>query len=230
MARLLEAQADCEIVSEAANGVEALEVISEHQPDVVFLDIEMPGLNAFEMLTQLRHPPLIVFATAFDKYAISAFDANALDYLLKPIQPARLAQAVEKIRATLKRPREQYESKLQTAVSAMRGGPPSKLAARRGKRIVLLSPNDIFCILVADQLVFFHTETERFATDRTISELEELLEPAGFFRVSRSAIVNLHYARELLPWSSGTWKVKLSNNIELDVSRDRARALRAKIG
>ena len=112
----------------------------------------------------------------------------------------------------------------------MRGGPPSKLAAHRGKRIVLLSPNDILCILVTDQLVFFHTQTERFATDRTISELEELLEPAGFFRVSRSAIVNLHYARELLPWSSGTWKVKLSNNIELDVSRDRARALRAKIG
>jgi DNA-binding LytR/AlgR family response regulator len=230
MARLLEAHADCEIVSEAANGVEALEAISETQPDVVFLDIEMPGLNAFDMLTQLRHPPLIVFATAFDKYAISAFDANALDYLLKPIQPARLAQAVEKIRATLKKPREQYESMLQRAVSTMRGGPPSKLAARRGKRIVLLSPADILCILVTDQIVFFHTQTERFATDRTISELEELLEPAGFFRVSRSAIVNLHHARELLPWSSGTWKVKLSNSLELDVSRDRSRALRAKIG
>src|SRR5262245_16150449 len=94
VARLLRAHSDFEIAGQASNGVEALELISEHHPDVMFLDIEMPGLSAFDMLAQLRHPPLIVFATAYDKYAISAFDANALDYLLKPIQPARLAQAV----------------------------------------------------------------------------------------------------------------------------------------
>ena len=84
--------------------------------------------------------------------------------------------------------------------------------------------------IVEDQIVFFHTQTERFATDRTLSELEDILLPAGFVRVSRSAIVNLHHARELLPWSSGTWKVKLSNQVELDVSRERARSLRSQIG
>jgi two-component system LytT family response regulator len=230
MRHLLEAHQDLNIGAEASNGIEAIEVISEQRPDVAFLDIEMPGVNAFDLIAQLRHPPLIVFTTAFDKYAVSAFDANALDYLLKPIQPIRLAQALEKIRATLKKPREEYESMLQRKLGSLRTLPPSKLAARRGRRIVLLSPKDVIYVVLESQIVFYHTETERFVTDRTLAELEELLAPAGFFRVSRSAIVNLNHARELLPWSSGTWRVKLSNNVELDVSRDRARSLRSKIG
>jgi two-component system LytT family response regulator len=230
MRRLLKAHVDFDIAGEASNGIEALELIDEQQPEVVFLDIEMPALNAFDLIAQLRHPPLIVFTTAFDKYAVSAFDANALDYLLKPIQPVRLAQAVDKIRATLEKPREQYESMLQRKLSAMRAGPPSKLAARRGRRIVLLSPGEVVYISVEDLIVFYHTKTERLATDRTLSELEQLLVSADFFRVSRSAIINLNHARELLPWSSGTWRVKLSNEVELDVSRDRARSLRSKIG
>src|SRR5207249_3726079 len=122
IARLLKVHSDVEIAGEATNGVEALQLVAEVQPEVIFLDIEMPGLNAFDMLAQLSHPPLVVFATAYDKYAISAFDANALDYLLKPIQPARLARTVEKIRATLKKPRAEYESILQRALSAIRGG------------------------------------------------------------------------------------------------------------
>jgi DNA-binding LytR/AlgR family response regulator len=230
MRRLLEAYQDLEIVGEAPNGIEALDVISEQKPNVAFLDIEMPGMNAFDLIAQLRHPPLIVFTTAFDKYAVSAFDANALDYLLKPIQPIRLAQALDKIRATLKTPREEYEPVLQRKLGALRTGPPSKLAARRGRRIVLLSPKDVVYVALESQIVFYHTQAERFVTDRTLAELEELLEPAGFFRVSRSAMVNLNHARELLPWSSGTWRVKLSNDVELDVSRDRARSLRSRIG
>ncbi len=230
LARLLAAHPDFEIAGEASNGLEALEMIADSKPDLIFLDIEMPGLSAFDMLAELRHPPLIIFATAYDKYAISAFDANALDYLLKPIQPGRLAQAIEKIRATLKKPRVEYESVVRRALSELQAGPPAKLAARRGRRIILLSPREILYILVENQIVFLHTPTERFPTDRTIAELEELLAPAGFFRISRSAIVNLNHARELLPWSSGTWKVKLSNCAELDVSRDRGRLLKSKLG
>jgi len=227
--RLLEAHQDLNIAGEASNGIEAFEVIGEQHPDVAFLDIEMPGVNAFDLIAQLRHPPLIVFTTAFDKYAVSAFDANALDYLLKPIQPIRLAQALDKIRATLKKPRDEYESMLQRKLWSLRTGPPSKLAARRGRRIVLLPPKDVIYVGLESQIVFYHTQSERFATDRTLAELEELLEPAGFFRVSRSAIVNLNHARELLPWLSGTWKIKLSNGVELDVSRDRARSLRSRL-
>jgi DNA-binding LytR/AlgR family response regulator len=190
----------------------------------------MPELTAFDLLAELREPPLVVFATAYDEYAVKAFESNAIDYLLKPILPARLAKTIEKLRTTLEKPRREYEPLLRSVLSQLRTGPPAKLAARRGKRIVLLSPKEILYARIEDEIVFFHSQTERFATDRTITELEELLAPAGFCRISRSAIINLAYARELVPWSSGTWKVKLTNNTELDVSRERARDLKSLIG
>jgi len=230
MARLLAAQPNFQVIGEARNGVEALELIPELKPEVVFLDIEMPGLNGFDMLAQLRESPLIVFATAYDEFAIRAFDANAIDYLLKPIQSARLAQALEKVQTNLLRSSDQYQASLSATLATLRPGPPAKLAGRRGKRIVLLSPKEIIYAAIEDKLVFLYTETERYLTDRTIVELDQLLTPAGFFRISRGAVVNLEHARELLPWFSGTWRLKLSNQVELDVSRDRSRLLRSKIG
>jgi DNA-binding LytR/AlgR family response regulator len=230
MAGLLAAQPNFQVIGEARNGVEALELIPELKPEVVFLDIEMPGLNGFDMLAQLRESPLIVFATAYDEFAIRAFDANAIDYLLKPIQPTRLAQALEKVQTNLLKSSDQYQASLSATLATLRRGPLAKLAGRRGKRIVLLSPNEIIYAAIEDKLVFLYTETDRFLTDRTIVELDQLLTPAGFFRISRGAVVNLEHARELLPWFSGTWRLKLSNQVELDVSRDRSRLLRSKIG
>jgi DNA-binding LytR/AlgR family response regulator len=230
MAQLLKSFPDVIEAGQASNGAEALELISSTKPDVVFLDIEMPELTAFDMLAELREPPLIVFATAYDEYAVKAFESNAIDYLLKPILPARLEKTMEKLRTTLEKPRKEYEPLLRSMLAQLQTGPPAKLAARRGKRIVLLSPKEILYARIEDEIVFFHSQTERFATDRTITELEELLAPAGFCRISRSAIINLAYARELVPWSSGTFKVKLSNNTELDVSRERARDLKSLIG
>jgi len=228
--RLIAAHPDLQATGEAANGVEALQAISEHHPDVVFLDIEMPGLTAFDMLAQLSRTPFIVFVTAYDKYAIKAFDANAIDYVLKPVEPERFAKAVERIRAALVKPQEGYDVLLRNALAALRTGAPAKLAARRGRRIVLLSPHEILYASIEDKIVFFHLRGERYATDRTIAELEQLLAPAGFCRISRSVIVNLSHARELLPWSSGTWKLRLADNSELDVSRERARELKSQIG
>src|SRR5262245_61399798 len=117
IARLLSAHAEIEIVGEAPNGAEALTAVSASNPDVIFLDIEMPGLSAFDMLAQLARPPLIVFATAYDKYAVHAFETNAIDYLLKPIEAERLAKAIERIRATIGKSRPDYESLLRRALS-----------------------------------------------------------------------------------------------------------------
>jgi DNA-binding LytR/AlgR family response regulator len=229
LVRLLSAHADIEVAGEASNGLEALEQIVERRPDVIFLDIEMPGLNGFEVLSQLRAPPITIFATAFDEYAVRAFEANALDYLLKPIQPARLSQTLDKVRTRTNAPREAYDSSLRRAVATVNGRPSAKIVGRRGKRMILLSPREVVYAAIEDQLAFLHTATERFATDRTLSELDELLAPAGFVRVSRAALVNLNYARELLPSTSGTWTIKLANGVELDVSRDRARDLKARL-
>ena len=229
LVRLLREHPDVRVVGEAANGLEALQLVADTKPDVMFLDIEMPGLDGFEVLTQLMTPMLIVFTTAFNEYAVRAFDANAVDYLMKPIQATRLADALERMRERRTRPDDDVRVSLQNALKALNIAVPAKVAARRGQRIILLAPREIVYAGVEDQLVFLHTASERFSTDRTIAELEELLGPAGFVRVSRSAIVNLHYARELLPWASGTWKVRLTNGVELDVSRERARSLKARL-
>ena len=228
MRRLLASHTDVEIAAEATNGFEALEQIGEHQPDVVFLDIEMPGFNGFEVVRELAEPPLIVFATAYDEYALKAFESNAVDYLLKPIQATRVSQCLDRIRDRLMRPQPMGESytRLLQAVTPERLGPRRRVAVRKGKRIVVLSIDEIAYVGIEDKLTFVYTDKERFLSDKTVSELEESLEANGFFRISRAHVISLDAVRELIPWFSGTWKAKLRNGVELDVSRERARQLK----
>ena len=229
LGRLLHAHSDLCVRGEAVNGLEALQRIADNAPAVVFLDIEMPGLNGFEVVQQLGAPPVIVFVTAYDQYAVQAFEANAIDYILKPVMPARLAQAMDKVRATLRQPQDKYHAALRATLAAVQPRPLSKIAAQRGKRVVLLSPEDVLYAVAEDKLVFVCTATERLLVNRTITELDTLLSSAGFIRTSRSVLLNVGHARELIPWSSGTWKVKLSNGTEVGDSRERARGLKARI-
>lgn len=222
-----------EIVGEAANGVEALEAIEEYRPDLVFLDIEMPGFGGFEVIQQLSNVPAIVFVTAYDEYAVRAFEANALDYLLKPVQPERLQRALGRIRQrfasrSAERSREQ-EARIAEIV-AHRSGPVKRLAARRGKRIVIVPLREIVRIEIEDKLVFACTAKERLLIEKSIGELETMLQPAGFLRISRGELVNLEMVRELAPYFSGTWRVKLANGEERDVSRERAKQLKEAMG
>jgi DNA-binding LytR/AlgR family response regulator len=229
LARLLRAHSDVRVAGEAANGLEALQLVADRRPDAIFLDIEMPGLNGLDVARQLDGPPLIVFVTAYDQHAVNAFDVNAIDFLLKPIIPARLAKTLDRMRAALLRPSQDYGVAVRTALKMLEDGPPARLAVHRGNRVVLLSLKDILYAVAEDKLVFVCTSGERYLTNRTIADLESLLSRAGFFRISRSVLVNLEHARELLPWSSGTCRLKLSNSVELGVSRERSRELRARI-
>jgi len=215
-----------EIVGDASNGVEALEAIAELKPDVALLDIEMPGFDGFEVAQHLENPPAIVFVTAYDEYAVRAFEANAIDYLLKPVRPERLERALARVRARLGTP----DAAKVREVARERGGPLQRIAARRGKRIVIVPVRDIVRIEIEDKLVFAVTLGDRLLIEKTITELEAMLEPAGFLRISRGELVNLETVKELLPWFSGTWRVKLANGEERDVSRDRAKHLREAMG
>lgn len=225
-----------EIVGEAANGVEALEAVEEYRPDLIFLDIEMPGFGGFEVIQQLSNVPAIVFVTAYDEYAVRAFEANALDYLLKPVQPERLQRALGRIRqrfttTAAERSREQDARMAEViALAANRSGPLKRLAARRGKRIAIVPLREIVRIEIEDKLVFAHTAKERLLIEKSIGELEEMLQPSGFLRISRGELVNLEMVRELAPYFSGTWRVKLANGEERDVSRERAKQLKEAMG
>jgi two-component system, LytTR family, response regulator len=231
--RLLETDAGVQIVGEAANGIEALERIPELRPDVVFLDIEMPGLTGFEVAGNLINPPLIVFATAFDEFAVKAFEENALDYILKPVQARRISQTLSRIRMSLGSGRSEYDGAMREVLGLMdrqRDTPVTRLAARRGKRIIVLSLPEVMYLRIEDKLVFAYAGKERFLVEKTVGELEQMLQGAGFYRIGRGELVNLAHVRELLPWFSGTYRVKLNEGTELDVSRDRARGLLQLMG
>jgi DNA-binding LytR/AlgR family response regulator len=214
-----------DIVGEAASGSEAIEKILELSPDAVFLDVEMPDISGFDVLAQLSKPPLVVFVTAYDHYAIKAFEKHAVDYVLKPLRRQRVLRAVEHLRD---RSAEAQARALQKVLQHFPA--PMKIAARIGRKVVLLSPREVLWIGAEDRLVFLYTAQERLMGNRTVTELEGMLGGQGFFRVSRSEIVNLQHARELVPRSSGTWRLILSNGYEVDVSRERARELRAAMG
>ena len=225
--RALAAEPDVEIAGEASNGVEAIEMIGELRPDLVLLDIEMPGFDGFEVVQQLANPPVIIFVTAYDEYAVRAFEANAIDYLLKPVQPERLERALARVRQRIPAAGESSGVK---EIARQRSGPLRRIAARRGKRIVIIPLREIIRVEIEDKLVFAVTASDRLLLEKTIGELEVMLEPVGFMRISRRELVNLDTVKELMPWFSGTWRVKLANGEERDVSRERARQLKEAMG
>lgn len=228
---MLQTFPEVEIAGEAANGAEAIELVEETAPDVLFLDIEMPGLNGFDVVAALSAPVAVVFVTAYDQYAVRAFEANAVDYLLKPVERSALERAI--LRAGERKASRSVVSPelLRELRMTLLPGAPARLAARRGRKIVLVPRRDILYVQAEERLVFLCTATDRFLTDRTVAELEGLLPGSEFFRLNRSTLVNLEAVQEMFPWlGSGAWRVRLHNGMELDVSRDRVRALRETVG
>jgi DNA-binding LytR/AlgR family response regulator len=230
LTRMLAAYSDVEIAGEAANGLDAVESILRLEPDAVFLDIEMPGLDGFEVLSAVAKPPAVVFATAYDEYAIRAFEANAVDYLLKPIQPERVSKCVDRLREALGHDSPLSGETLRKLLAELRPAGPRRIAVRQANRIVLVAPKEIVHVSAEDKLVFVHTAKGKFLVEKTVTEMEECLEQIGFFRISRADIVNMDCVRELMPWFSGAWRVKLTTGEELDVSRERAKGLKKLLG
>ncbi len=225
--RLLDGIEGVEIIGEAEDGLQAVELIEREQPDLVLLDIQMPGLNGFGVLDALEKLPQVVFVTAYDEYAIRAFEVNALDYLLKPFSRERLEQAIR--RAQVAQVEEQdLASRLAPVLESLarEGRYLSRLAVRDGNRIRVLHVDQVDWIGVEGEQTFVHTEGGRYSIRRTLSELEARLDPARFFRAHRSAIVNLDRVKEIVPWFKGGHKLRLTTGAEVDLSRARARVLR----
>jgi DNA-binding LytR/AlgR family response regulator len=218
---------DVEVAGEAENGLQAVEMTRELGPDVVILDIQMPGMDGFEVVDALTDVPLVIFATAFDEYAIKAFEVNSVDYLLKPISKERLGEAIERARGLLDDAPRLDEQTARLA-GLVRERAVKRLPVMKGKKIVLVNLEDIVWIGVEDELVFVHTHSEKYMMNTTMAELESRLDPHAFFRCHRSSIVNLNHVREIVPWFGGKYKIVVDDESasELVLSRARAKGLR----
>lgn len=237
----LQGVADFEVVGEASNGRAALQAIRDHRPDLVFLDIEMPGLSGFDVLRQLptESMPMIVFVTAFDRYAIQAFEARAVDYLLKPVDEERLADALEHIRDQLRqRKAADQRDRLVQLLADLRGsgewpdegiddligelpapGGVRVLPIRHGREIVRLAEADIEWVDAAGDYMCIHAAGETYILRGTMTSLEEQLDPRRFQRVHRSTIVNLERVTRLRPHINGEFFLVLDGGHEIKLSR-----------
>jgi len=222
-----------ELIGEAANGLEAVQMIEERRPDLVFLDVQMPGMDGFEVLRALPGPaPQVVFATAYDEYAIRAFEVQAIDYLLKPFARARVEEAVGRVRSRLKQGGPGFD--VEAVVRRLEEGRKAyvtQISAHSGRRILLLPVEDVQWFGVENRLVYAHTGERAFMTNYTLRDLEERLDPELFFRVHKASLVNLRHVKEIVPWFGGRYRLAMRDHAksEVAVSRTQARALRAKL-
>jgi len=220
-----------EIAGEAGDGVQAVEMIESLAPDLILLDVQMPGLDGFGVLEALQDPPPVVFVTAYDRYAIRAFEVNALDYLLKPFSRVRLVEAIRRAQESLDG-EGAFAERIRPLLEglAAQGRYLTRLAVRDRDRIRVLDMDEVDWISVEGELVLVHVADQAYPVRRSLSELETRLDPARFFRAHRSAVVNLDRVMEVIPWFKGSHKLRLTTGEEVDLSRAQARALRKILG
>ncbi|MDR7335357.1 LytTR family DNA-binding domain-containing protein [Roseateles asaccharophilus] len=223
---LLAAIPDADIVGEAAELLPAREAIDQLQPDLLLLDVELPGATGFDLLDQIEHLPLVVFTTAYDQHALAAFDRNALDYLLKPIEPERLEAALAKVRERL---RPAPATMVQTTPATSIKGADDMVFLRDGERCWFVRLGDIAGFESCGNYAQAWFDGQRPLINRTLTSLEEKLDSQLFFRASRSHLINLRWIQAIAPSSSDGYRVTLRDGHQVEVSRRQAKLLREKL-
>jgi two-component system LytT family response regulator/two-component system response regulator LytT len=257
---LLDSVGGVEVVGQGANGIEAVELIEEHHPDLVFLDVQMPGLDGFAVIQRLMDRgrtkagagkdaeplPQIVFATAYDQYAVRAFDVNAVDYLLKPFDRGRVVEAVERVRGRIAGggsgagTGSQADSPIESQLEALlrllkrpqgadRTPQPAKVIVQAQNRLLLVSQAEICFAAIDEGVIRIVTRTfEGNSKCRTLEELLEQLDPAHFWRAHRGFVVNIDHIREVVPWFKSSYQLRMNDKAqtEIPVSRTQTRRLR----
>jgi two-component system LytT family response regulator len=238
--RLLQADGRVEVVGATTDPATALQFLRGATVDVLFLDIRMPGLNGFELLAQLAAQPMVVFTTAYDEYALRAFEVNSIDYLLKPVEPQQLERALKKL-ASLRDTgrsldmRAQLQSligRLAAEVSPAPREADGLICARAGEHIQFIELTKITHFFAADKLTYAATEGKNYVVEQTLSELEQRLGSQGFVRIHRATLINLRSVAELHRWFGGRMLVRLKDkqHTELTVARDHVRGLKERLG
>jgi two-component system LytT family response regulator/two-component system response regulator LytT len=242
LAYLLKGFPEINLIGQGKNGVEAVSLIKEHSPDLVFLDVQMPGLDGFGVLKKLverkMKVPHVVFATAFDQYAVQAFDVNAVDYVLKPFDKARISKAIQRARREIEAQTSPAE-RLEQLVSRLGAGqapatkpgatPPVKILVRSQQRLLLVDADDlIFASIEGGLISVTAKDAEGNSNYRTLEELNAALDSESFWRPHRSYLVNIHHIKEVVPWFKSSFMIKMNDKkqTEIPVSRAQTKRLR----
>jgi len=249
---LLDQVGGVDVVAQGTNGIEAVDLIEEHRPDLVFLDVQMPGLDGFAVIQRLMERnrakagvgpgkeaeplPQIVFATAYDQYAVRAFDVNAVDYLLKPFDRTRVEQAVERVRGRMagSSPGSLPESQIDALLKllnrpqgAARAPQPAKLIVQAQSRLLLVDQADICYAAIDEGVIRVVTQNfEGCSKCRTLEELLDLLDPALFWRAHRGFVVNINHIREVVPWFKSSYQLRMNDKKQTEIPVSRAQTKR----
>ena len=235
--RLLEQTGRVEVTGSTTEPEQAVAALTADPPDVCFLDIQMPRLNGFDVLAQLRRQPIVIFTTAYDQYALRAFGVNSVDYLLKPIEPEAVKRAIGKIEA-LRESGQVVQPDIQILLkqiteSVREAAPkyPERIASRLGDRIWFLDLSDITHFYAEDKLTYAVSDDKVYCVDHAIADLEKELDPRNFFRIHRSTVVNLAWIQEVASLPGGMLNIRLKDTkrTDLTVARDRAREFKMRV-
>lgn len=230
---LIQSAPRLDLLATASDGWEAVAVLNEVQPDIAFLDVQMPQLDGFEVLKRVDRAPLVIFTTAFDEYAIQAFEVHAIDYLLKPYSKERFTAAVVRAEQTLQsQDKENHARRVKEMIRDPREAREylDRLSVRKGHVYRVVTAIDVVAFKAEDGLVFLHTSDDRYIVDAPLAQLEDELNPAMFLRIHRSSIVNVEHIRSIVPWGHSQLAVEMSNDDRLFVSRGHVDSFRRRMG
>ncbi|MGX7667117.1 LytR/AlgR family response regulator transcription factor [Flavobacterium pedocola] len=217
---LIRNHSEIEIVGEAENVDAGFELIHKTTPDLLFLDINMPEKDGFALLEMLDDVPITVFTTAFDEYAIKSFEYNALDYLLKPINPKRFAQAVEKVKEKLAEKEVRNEKKLPYS---------NQIFIKDGEKCWLVKISDIYLFEVDGNYTKVFFNNEKATINKSLNQIEVKLSEEHFFRANRNQIINIHYVEKIDPWFSGNLLAEMVNEVKVEISRRQSSLFKEKL-
>ena len=237
LTRMLDKTGRVEIAGRNTDPESALAFLSGNPVDVLFLDIQMPGLTGFDLLAKLDRQPAVIFTTAYDQYALKAFEVNSIDYLLKPVDPKQLDRALTKLEhlrgAGVPAP-DVHALLEQLAASLRKAEPeyPDKIASRIGERVCFVELRRVTHFYAQDKLTYAVAAGKSYCVDHSIAELEKKLDPKKFIRIHRATLLNADWVKEVAPMFAGSYVVKLSDDksTELTVARDRVRELKERLG
>ncbi len=244
LTRLLSDFAEVEIIGSATDPANALKFLSAEEGkliDVLFLDIQMPGMTGFDLLSRLADQPFVIFTTAYDEYALRAFEVNSIDYLLKPIEPEQLERSIRKLERLrpFAKPSWQQGSELpellRELAASLHGEHrdyPRRIASRIGERITFVDLDQVTHFQALDKLTYAIVNGRQHSVDQTVTDLEQRLDPGRFLRIHRSVLVNIEWIQEVNSWFAGKVVVTLKDprHTQLPVARDRVRALKSRLG